>query len=115
MSKLTKQLCEDAIAHEKIVYSDPDKLMDALRDDGPFEAWEEAATPQVVLDLLERIDVLESAASNFLKDLEERVERDGKYYPSESVRDYLGNGKTLPVGNGVLFMLDEALKDDSDD
>ena len=52
---------------------------------------------------------LREVASNFLKDLEERVSRDGQHHPNEGVRDYLGNGKTLPVGNGVLFAMDEAL------
>jgi len=59
-------------------------------------------------------DKLRGAAKNFLKDLEERVSRDGKHHPDEGVRDYLGNGKTLPIGNGVLFMLNEALKGESD-
>ena len=61
-------------------------------------------------ELLKRVEVLEAAAGNFLKDLEERVKRDGEYHPDEAVMEYLGHGKTLPVGNGVLFMLDEALK-----
>ena len=61
-------------------------------------------------ELEEKNEMLRTAARNFLTDLAERVSRDGRYYPSETVRDYFGNGKVLPVGNGVLFALDEALK-----
>ena len=53
---------------------------------------------------------LRDAARNLLKDLEERVSNDGQYHPSDSVREYLGNGKILPVGNRVLFAMDKALE-----
>jgi len=58
---------------------------------------------------------LHTAASNFLNDLSRRVKRDGEYYPDKGVMEYLGNGKALPVGCGVLYSLEEALTNDNGD
>jgi chromosome segregation ATPase len=53
---------------------------------------------------------LRDAAAEFLHDLEERA-KVMAHHPDESIRDHYENGMCLPVGDGVLFNLREALKE----
>jgi len=54
---------------------------------------------------------LRDAASAFLRDLEERTSH-MEHHPDEAVRDFFDNGKCLPVGDGVLYNLRQALEKD---
>lgn len=87
------------------------KIFEEMDTKGAAFGHQVLETYQAYADLVERYDKLFKASKEFLADLEERVTRDGEFHPDEAVRDYLGHGKVLPIGNGVLCMLDICLED----